>query len=273
MIEAGAGAAPVVPGTTNTPAENQNDLGQPINAGWRDALPETIRGEKTLAKFKDAGALAQSYIELEKMPRGVAVPKDDAKPEEWAAYYDKIGRPSDPSAYAVNVKVPEGMPWSKEAEKNILVKLHDAGLTTRQAEKVINGYIEIAAKGNLLIEQGKNQTRQEAEDTMKAEWGGLTDTNTALVQRSVAEFGGDEFRIYLDDTGLGNDPRFMRFVHAMAQPMLEDGLIRGEGLGMKRAEAAAEIQRLMADPGWAKGDKQILARISDLYPLAHGGDE
>jgi hypothetical protein len=273
VIEAGAGAAPAVTGTTNTPAENQNDLGQPINAGWRDALPETIRGEKTLAKFKDAGALAQSYIELEKMPRGVAVPKDDAKPEEWAAYYDKIGRPKDPSAYAVNVKVPEGMPWSKEAEANILVKLHDAGLTTRQAEKVINGYIEIAAKGNLLIEQAKNQTRQEAENTMKGEWGGLADTNIALVQRSVAEFGGDEFRTYLDDTGLGNDPRFMRFVHAMAQPMLEDGLIRGEGLGMKRAEAAAEINRLMKDPKWAAGDKDILARIADLYPLAHGGDE
>lgn len=274
MIEAGAGAAPVA-GTTNPPAgtEKPNDLGQPITAGWRDGLPETIRGEKTLEKFKDAGALAQSYIELEKMPRGVAIPKADAKPEEWDAYYDKVGRPKSPDDYAVNIKVPEGMPWSKEAEKNILVKLHGAGLTTAQAEKVINGYIEIATKGNLMIEQHKNQTRQEAEATMKDEWGGLTDLNTALVQRSVAEFGGDEFRQYLDDTGLGNDPRFMRFVHSMAQPMLEDGLIRGEGLGMKRHEAQAEINKLMQDPKWAAGDKAINARIAELYPLANGGDE
>jgi hypothetical protein len=264
VIEAGAGAAPAVEGQPNTPAVNDN---------WRASLPETIRGEKTLEKFKGVDALAQSYIELEKMPRGVTQPKPEAPKAEWDAYYEKLGRPKTADEYAVNIKVPEGMPWSKAAEKNILGKLHAQGLTQKQAEGVINGYLEEAARGNLMIEQVKNQTRQEAEATMKQEWGGLMDTNTALVQRSVAEFGGDEFRQYLDDTGLGNDPRFMRFVHAMAQPMLEDGLIRGEGLGMKRSEAQAEINKLMADPRWAKGDKEVLARINDLYPLAYGGDE
>ncbi len=244
-----------------------------VNDNWRTSLPETIRGEKTLEKFKGVDALAQSYIELEKMPRGIAIPKDDAKPEEWDAYYEKLGRPKTADEYAVNIKVPEGMPWSKAAEKNILTKLHGAGLTQKQAEKVINGYIEEAARGNLMIKREEARTRDSAEKTMREEWGGLADTNIALVQRSVAEFGGNEFRAYLDETGLGNDPRFMRFVHKMAQPMLEDGLIRGDGLGMKRSEAQAEINKLMATKEWAAGDKATLARIQELYPLAHGGDE
>jgi hypothetical protein len=266
-------AGEAAPNGTTEGTPEPNPVVEGVSATWRDALPETIRGEKTLSKFKDAGALAQSYIELEKMPRGVTAPKDDAKPEEWDAYYDKVGRPKSPDDYAVNIKVPEGMPWSKEAEKNILGKLHGAGLTTRQAEKVINGYIEIAQKGNDLMAQQRSTTAHEAEAEMRQEWSGLADRNIALVQRAVTEFGGSEFKEYLDNTGLGNDPKFMRFVHKMAQPMLEDGLIKGNNVGMKRSEAQAEIQKLMADPLWAKGDKATLARIAELYPLAHGGDE
>lgn len=255
--------APAPEGTTE-------NAGQPITAGWRDALPETIRAEKTLEKFKDAGALAQSYIELEKMPRGVTAPKDNAPQAEWDAYYEKLGRPKTIDEYSVNAKVPDGMPWNKGAERSMLTKMHEAGLSTKQAQLVIDGYLDLAARGQLSIAQQASKTRQDAETTMKTEWGGLADQNIALVQRAVGEFGGDEFRKYLDETGLGNDPRFMRFVYNAARPMLEDGLIRGEGLGLKRGEAAAEIQRLMADPGWAKGDKQILQKINDLYPIAHG---
>lgn len=268
------GTAPA-PGTTAAPAPaapaaNPNPNPAPAAPTWREALPEALRGEKTLEKFTGVDGLAKSYVELEKMPRGVTPPKPDAPEAEWEQFYGKLGRPEKPEDYAVNIKVPEGMPWSKAAETNILGRLHKAGLTTKQAEMVINGYLEEATRGNLMIQQDQARTRQEAEKAMRDEWGGLADMNISLVQRAVQEFGGDEFREYLDDTGLGNDPRLMRFVYSMARPMMEDGLIRGEGLGMKRAEAQSEIERLMKEPGWAKGDKQIMARIHELYPIAHG---
>lgn len=269
MTVAAAAAAPAA-----AAGEPKAVEGQPVT-NWRDALPEEHRGAETLKKFdgKDWGEvgpkLAVSYINLEKMPRGVNVPKEGAPKEEWDAFYERLGRPKTAEEYALDVKVPEGMPWNKGAEAKIVQRLHAAGLTKRQATDVINGYLEEAARGNVFVEQEKAKTRGEAEQTMKQEWGGLADMNIALVQRAVGEFGGDEFRSYLDDTGLGNDPRFMRFVHKMASPMLEGNLIKGDNLGMKRAEAKAEIERLMKDPAWAKGDKKINDRIAELYPIAN----
>jgi hypothetical protein len=251
--------------------------GEPITASWRDALPEEHRGAETLKKFEgkdwtEVGPkLAVSYINLEKMPRGVSTPKEGAPQAEWDAYYEKLGRPKTAEEYSVDVKVPEGMPWNKAAEGNILKHMHQAGLTKKQAETVINGYLQEAARGEMFIKQEKAKSREEAEIAMKREWGGLADMNIALVQRGVHEFGDDVgFKDWLDETGAGNDPRFFKFMHRVLSPMMESNLIKGEGLGMKRSEAQAEIERLMRDPKWIKGDKEILGRIAELYPIANG---
>ena len=275
-------AAPVAgePKAGETPAPASTPAAGPTT--WRSSYEDAdVKGSASLDKFKGAnerellGHVAKAYVNLEKMPRGLAVPKDDAKPEEWAAFYDKLGRPKSADEYGLDIKVPEGMPWSKQAEANILKHLHEAGLSKRQAEKVVNGYLEEAKKGEIFLAQDKAKSRGEAEIAMKTEWGGLYDLNVALVQRSVGEFGGDEFREYLDSTGLGNDPRFMRFVHKMASPMLEANLIQGDGLGVNRADAKAQIDSIMASEEYQgkKGrpaQQAAVARIQELMHIAHG---
>jgi hypothetical protein len=264
-------AAPVAAGEPNA----GQATGQPITAGWRDSLPEEHRGAETLKKFegKDWGEvgpkLAVSYINLEKMPRGVNVPKDGAPQTEWDAFYEKIGRPKTADEYGIKATVPDGMPWNEKAEKLILAKAHARGLTKPQAEGLLNDFIALSAEGQQQVKQAAAVEAEDAYATMQTEWGGLTERNTALVQRCVTEFGGAEFKQYLDETGLGNDPRLMRFVHKMGSGMVEGNLIRGEALGMKSADAKAEIDRLMRTPEWAKGDKATLAKIQDLYPVAH----
>jgi len=255
-------------GTTQPPVTDG------VNASWRDNLPDDLKGEKTLEKFvgkdwSEAGpALAKSYINLEKMPRGLTVPGEAATPEEWNAYHDKV-RPAKIEEYGVAAKVPDGMNWSKEAEQRIVSSMHKRGLTTAQAQGVINDYLGIAHEGLLNMEQGKNLAIADAEKSMQDEWGGLYPQNIALVQRIVTEFGDDGFKAYLDDTGLGNDPNFLRFVYNLGRPMLEDNLVRGDGLGMRRNEAQAEIDAIMKTKEWLAGDKASIERISSLYPIAN----
>lgn len=254
----------------------------PATGSWRETFADPdVKGSASLDKFKGKdtqeilGNVAKAYVNLEKMPRGVAVPKDDAKPEEWDSFYEKIGRPKTPAEYGLDIKVPEGIAWSPEAQATVTAKLHAAGLTKKQAQVVVQGYLEEAVKGNTALQQIAAKSRSDAEKTMRDEWGGLADMNISLVQRAVAEFGGDEFRQHLDESGLGNDPRFMRFVYQMARPMLEDGLIRGEGLGMKRSEAQSEINRIMRSEEYLgkkgrESQQAAVAKISELYPIAHG---
>jgi len=262
--------APVVPA-------GEPEGGKPITATWRESFEDAdIKASQSLDKFKGKddreilGSVAKAYVNLEKMPRGVTVPKDGAPQAEWDSFYEKLGRPKTADEYGIELKVPEGVLWSKPAEKRILAKAHERGLTKLQAEGLLNDYLAIAQEGNTRIKQDMEQETEQAYATIQKDWGGLTDRNIALVNRAVAEFGGEEFRTYLDETGMGNNPAFLKFVHKMGTPMLESNLIQGEGLGMRKNEAQAEITRLMATKEWLQGDKATLKRISDLTPIAHG---
>jgi hypothetical protein len=56
----------------------------------------------------------------------------------------------------------------------------------------------------------------------------------------------------------------------MSIPLLEDGYIQGENLGMKREEAQAELKKIMASPEWKKGgNKELTARVEALAELAY----
>jgi hypothetical protein len=264
----------------DTPApetKGEPEGGKPITAAWRESFDDAdIKGSTSLDKFKGKddrellGHVSKAYVNLEKMPRGVTPPKEGAPQAEWDKFYNALGRPATADEYGIELKVPEGMPWNKTAEKNILAKAHARGLTKAQAEGLLNDYIAMSHAGNTAVKQEAARELEEHYANIQQDWGGQTDRNLALVQRSVSEFGGSEFKDYLDETGLGNDPRFLKFVYKMGTPMLEANLIKGEGLGMKSTEAAAEIQRLMSTKEWAAGDKATLARINDLYPIAHG---
>jgi len=258
--------------------------GKAPTAQWRESFEDAdVKGATTLDKFKGKddrellGHVAKAYVNLEKMPRGVAIPKDDAPQAEWDAFYDKVGRPKDVDGYGIDLKVPENVPWSKDAERLMLSKMRAHGLTKRQAEGVLGDYLAITVDGLRQIEQGKTRDAQGAYDAMKAEWGGLTDRNVALVQRAVHEFGGNDLKEYLDNTGLGNDPRFFKFVFALSSPLLEDGYIQGDGLGMKRDEARAELKKIMGSDEYLKykgspnapARRELIARIEALAEIAN----
>lgn len=249
--------------------------GAPITAAWREQFEDAdVKGSQSLDKFKGKdekellGHVAKAYVNLEKMPRGVTVPKPDAPQAEWDKFYDATGRPKTVEEYGIELKVPADIPWSKPAEKVMLEKARALGLNKRQAEGLLSDYLNLAVEGKVFIAQNAAKEVEQHYDDIQKEWGGLTDRNIALVQRCVGEFGGEEFRQFLDETNLGNDPRFLKFVHAMGSPMVEKNLVQGANLGMKSTEAKAEIDRLMKDPLWAKGDKAILAKINELYPIA-----
>jgi hypothetical protein len=273
------------PDPFDVPADQKkDDQGKAPSAAWRESFSDPeVKGAKTLDKFKGSNErelleqVAKGYINLEKLPRGVVIPKDDAPPAEWDAFYEKAGRPKSADEYGIDVKPPARVAWNPEAQKLILGKMHARGLTKRQAEGLLSDYLTMADEAVTADERARNGSAQEAYDAMKREWGGLADRNVAMVQRAVHEFGGAELKEYLDESGLGNDPRFFKFVHRMALPLIEDGYIAGENLGMKRDEAKAELQKIMASDEYTKyrgspsapERRALMQKIAALTELAY----
>jgi hypothetical protein len=128
-------------------------------------------------------------------PVKVTLPGKDAKPEEWAKYFDDIGAPKDASGYSV--QVPEGQDdgFAKVATSWFA----EARLTPAQANTLAakwNGYMgemttaqkEAAAKAETAANAARDTAARNDEAALKNEWGAKGDENMALSKRAVREF-------------------------------------------------------------------------------------
>lgn len=58
---------------------------------WRDALPEEIRGNASLANFQDVGQMANSFIEMKSFQgNSIHIPGEDAGEEDKAKFIEKL---------------------------------------------------------------------------------------------------------------------------------------------------------------------------------------
>lgn len=252
---------------------SQNQSGN--EKAFLEYFPEDIRGEKTLEKFSGAnereviGKLGKSYVNLEKMHgSSVRIPGEKATKEEIAAFRSKLGVPEAPDKYGVDLSVVNEMKDDAAAQERFLAWAHEQGFTKKQLEGVIARYVEATqAKADARTTERADNAAASMEEISKV-WGHQTDRNVALVQRAVREMDPGGFADYLEETGLGNDPRFLQWTLRMAEPMLNSGLIKGENLGMKAGDAQAEINKLMTSDAYKSKDRTVrepvIERIREL---------
>lgn len=124
-------------------------------------------------------------------PPAIKMPGKDATPDDWAAFYNQIGRPETPEAY--NLPVPEGDDGAFAAE--IAPMLHKNGVTTEQAKGLAadwNAYIgklqadaDAAQAAQVHAMNVKNTAEASA---LQTEWGQAHPANMELARRAVQQF-------------------------------------------------------------------------------------
>lgn len=221
---------------------------------WRESLPGELRADKTLADFKDVGALAKSYVETKRLVGdAVRVPKADAKPEDIAAFHRKLGVPESPDKYDVKLpEMPKDFPaWNEAYVADFKTAAHRAGLTPSQVQSVIQWYA-----GNQLQVHGETSSAQaakakEAEAACVAElektWGpqgGLPWKRELGRAWNVTKmlFGtdtpeGEMFEMH------GNNPKLLLKLASLAPELGEDRFIDGDtSVAQDDATLSAKIE-------------------------------
>lgn len=216
------------PETTEAKVETKDsgatakDTGQqPI--GWRSTVPAEYRDK--LGGYESMAAFVADAVDA------LGARQDTTKRDGDTA---AVGVPESPDGY----DLPEGA----EAFR---AKAHEMGLSQDAATTLYSWYAEATSEAT-------KARAAEVEKQLRSEWGAKYDANVASVQRFMQQHADEDFRSYLEETGLGNDPRLVKVVLKMAQGMSTDRLVDGNAKSGARsdAEKLAELYPSHAKKGW-----------------------
>ena len=100
---------------------------------------------------------------------------------------------------------------------------------------------------NSMEEQRAAQT-EEGINSLKEEWGEAFEQNVFKAKAAVNEFGGEQLKAYLNETGLGNDPNLIKAFAKIGESFLKEDNFNDQGkpaYAMSPAEAQQKANEIM----------------------------
>lgn len=238
----------------------------------RDWLPEDLRFNDSLSKFKDAGSVARSYLEIEKkFGSTVNLPKDDSKPEEWDKFYKNWGRPEKFDGYKFP-EIPKDLSINDEFGGVVKNLGHKLGLNQRQFDQLVMWGVEQSQ--GMLSEQGKASEASEKE--LKSEWGFRYNDNIEKAHKSLAMLVGFKedhpFIKYLENNKMGDAPEFLKFLLDVGERFSEDKFIdsKASTVASEKSDAQKQINIIRADakhPYWSENDPRHSDAVKEMDKL------
>lgn len=145
----------------------------------------------------DLNKIADGYRNLEShASKSLKVPGEDATPEDWNAFYQKLGRPEKPEGYELKLNtetVPEDFPYDETSAVEFRNWAHEAGLTPHQAQKLHDKFVEYQAGqfGSAREQAAKQETAAHRE--IVSQWGDPDSSgykqNLELATRAISQLG------------------------------------------------------------------------------------
>lgn len=227
---------------------DQNSSGQPA---WIAQLPDTLKGNETLSKFKTIGDLGSRYIEVDgkyaelsdKLAKSY-IPKlgDNPTDEEILAYRQALGVPGKPEDYVLDKpQLPEGMPYDEALEKNFRDVANKLGLNNQQVQGIYKMFLDydlsMYSEASRLIAENK----EKAVNVLKNIWQGDSySTKIEETKRTFSESlkainipeslgGADAVIKEFNDSGFGNHPAMIYFFNSLFSKISDDTFIKGAG--------------------------------------------
>lgn len=238
---------------------------------WLDNLPEDLKSNESLQKFKSVEDLAKSYVHAQSLigRKGVIVPSSDDDPG-WDQVYQALGRPDSPDGY--ELERPEVEHYDEELEKQFRQVAHQAGLSKRQVAQLYRWYLDNYQAKVKEIEQFVQQRRQQAEEVLRKEWGKAYEAKLEAARRVWREFTPENEReAVLEELsrGLGDSPALIKVFARIAEALGEDQLAKGESQAKSYYEQALELTRHPAYIDAGHPDhKRIVEQARELFAKA-----
>ncbi|EIP99335.1 hypothetical protein OpiT1DRAFT_03849 [Opitutaceae bacterium TAV1] len=237
-----------------------------LNPGWAKALGGNEAWE---SKYTSLKAVLGAHNSLETMlgRDHVAIPTENAPPEEWSTFFAKVGRPEKPEGY--EMKRPDGVPdevWSDDRAKAFAEEAHKLGLSKKQAHALV-AWQTAGVTAEIAAAQEKLASDTAA---LKAEWGADYDKNSIMAKHAIAKLAGADA---LNDSALTTHPVFVRIMAKVGAALFEGaGNLPGgrDQQGRFTGDPKTEIAKINGDkndPYWDAAHPQHASRVEHMKAL------
>lgn len=236
--------APVTPEVTapSVVAEVTTPATTAPSTSWIDSLPEELRNDPNLSKFKDVSELAKSYSHAQSL---IGKRVKDLAGDDLEAFKAAIGVPKEVSEYALPEEVD---PTYGEWYKDIALK---SGLTKDQARNLIDAVVMKNRETVELQQLNESKALEEAEKTLKAEFGAAYKERIEIVKRAASTFGGQEFLdLLVNNPTIGNNPILIKALANAGKALVEERLVKSDAAataGISPRDATNMINQKLLD--------------------------
>lgn len=286
----------------------QESRGRSNGASFHDSLPDDLRQDPSLRRFKDPASLAKSYVALNRMMGSrIPIPGDDADEntrrefmgklakvpglttipeaddhEGMAALWEKLGRPKSPAGYRLDHSSwPKELPYDEKGEKDFLENAHRLGLSKGQAQGLAQWYNGVAGNAFRAIQQMRENARKEAENSLRQELGPAMEQHISAARSLLREFA-DPTALQELEQGMGNHPALVKMLAKVGLMLQEDnalGMAGSSAPTLTADQLRENINKELLDPAYLDGGHSrhdaVVSRVNSYFrqlnDLGHDG--
>jgi hypothetical protein len=238
-----------------------------------DGLDDEIKNDPSLKVFindnkLDTANLLKSYVHAQKKIGAdkVTIPSKNATDEEWAQFYNKLGRP-DLDKYDL-----KGEGIDEDTIKGFKEQAYKAGLLPKQAQAVLDWNLAQAkARGDVINKQVADEFEKKVTG-LRSEWADAFDHNLQLANRALKEFATPEELQYFKESGLADNVELVKLFHRIGKGLKEDSFDKEAhgSFGLSKEDAQNKINEMYADftgPYYNSDHPNHKSAVEQMYKL------
>jgi hypothetical protein len=246
----------------------------PDTVEWFENLPDDLRSEKTLEKFKSHDGvekLATSFINLEKrLGSSILIPGNNATTEEVNEYRRKLGVPESADKYTFKYKEHEAVKVDENADKAFKELALKIGLNPKQAQDLI----DFDCDRFIASHEAGKKSYENAIEEAKKEFGAEYETVLNKANNALNKFA--DAKDMENIKTLENDIRLVRLLAKVDDAMSEHAFVGGnkvspENVREDLTKKADELMRIYTDDSkdWSER-KRAEAEAHAIFSKLHG---
>ena len=243
-------------GDTTPPPNPANQGTGGNNDGWTrqewanglDVEDEILRSNM-FTSVKNVSDVVKGYYHAQKLVGAdkIAVPNEKSSPEQWRAYYEKVGLPSKLEDY--NTDIPAT--YNDDSFKKELFKAaHDSFIKPDQLKNILGVVDKYNEKLASSVDEDDKRAMETTVNNLKAAWGSEMDRNISVIKDTIKHLGGDDTFKAIMDSPLADNETFIKFMFDISKKLNKEDTFGKDIVrkyNMSKEDAQSRLNEIMGD--------------------------